>query len=99
MYKKPPAVETSKNVKTEKNRTPSAPLTSGEEDDDRKQICHLENEILRTNSQWMEAEHIRKKYLSIKSSLCGDAEKFEKSLREMEAAMAEQQTDVERIQV
>lgn len=77
----------------------ASPPTSVEEETNRKQICHLENEILRTNAQWMEAEHIRKKYLSIKASLCGDAEKFEKSLREMEVAMAEQQTDVERIQV
>lgn len=83
---------------TGKNGTPVVP-TSAEEEENLKQVCHLENEILRTNAQWMEAEHIRKKYLSIKASLCGDAEKFEKSLREMEAAMAEQQTDIERIQV
>lgn len=94
VYKKPDKVN---KVMVGPN-APAAPTTA-EEEENRKKICHLENEILRTNAQWMEAEHIRKKYLSIKASLCGDAEKFERSLREMEASMAEQQSDVERIQV
>lgn len=96
VYKRP---EGAAKNKVPPNAAATVQPTSVEEEANRKQICHLENEILRTNAQWMEAEHIRKKYFSIKASLCGDAEKFEKSLREMEVAMAKQQTDVERIQV
>lgn len=70
-----------------------------EEDESRKLICHLENEIHRTNVQWMEAEHIRKKYRSIKASLMNDSEKFEKSLLELEEAITEQQSDINRMQV
>lgn len=75
-----------------------APATV-EEDESRKLICHLENEIHRTNVQWMEAEHIRKKYRSIKASLLSDSEKFEKSLLELEEAITEQQSDINRMQV
>lgn len=86
----------------EKNETPEAiePAASTvEEDDNRKLICHLENEIHRTNVQWMEAEHIRKKYRSIRATLSADSEKFEKSLLELEKAITEQQTDINRMQV
>ncbi|CAD7091000.1 unnamed protein product [Hermetia illucens] len=70
-----------------------------EEDANRKLICRLENEIHRTNVQWMEAEHIRKKYKSIKASLMNDAEKFEKSLRELEQALKDQHAEINRLQV
>lgn len=86
----------------EKNETPEAvePAPSTvEEDENRKLICHLENEIHRTNVQWMEAEHIRKKYRSIRATLMADSEKFEKSLLELEKAITEQQTDINRMQV
>lgn len=72
--------------------------TTAEEETHRKQICHLENEIHRTNVQWMEAEHIRKKYRSIRASLRGDAEKFELSLLGLEKSQSDQQVDVDRIQ-
>lgn len=81
-----------------KSLTTSAPQTV-EEDENRKLICHLENEIHRTNVQWTEAEHIRKKYKSIKATLMADAEKFEKSLLELEDALREQQADISRMQV
>ncbi|XP_054740148.1 uncharacterized protein LOC129245785 [Anastrepha obliqua] len=69
-----------------------------EEDANRKLVCQLENEIHRTNVQWMEAEHIRKKYRSIEGSLMNDAERFERSLRELEAALSEQQAEIDRLQ-
>ncbi|XP_036332674.1 probable DNA double-strand break repair Rad50 ATPase [Rhagoletis pomonella] len=69
-----------------------------EEDANRKLVCQLENEIHRTNVQWMEAEHIRKKYRSIEASLMNDAERFERSLRELEAALSEQQAEIDRLQ-
>lgn len=47
----------------------------------------------------MEAEHIRKKYRSIEASLMNDAERFERSLRELEAALTEQQAEIDRLQV
>lgn len=47
----------------------------------------------------MEAEHIRKKYRSIEASLMNDAERFERSLRELDAALAEQQAEIDRLQV
>lgn len=49
--------------------------------------------------QWMETEHIYKKYKSIKVSLMADSEKFEKSLLELEEAMTDQQVDIARMQV
>lgn len=72
---------------------------TAEEAENRKLICHLENEIHRTNVQWMEAEHIRKKYKSIRASLMADSEKFEKSLIELEESITEQQADINRMQV
>lgn len=62
-------------------------------------VCQLENEIHRTNVRWMEAEHIRKKYRSIEASLMNDAERFEKSLRELEVALNEQQNEINHLQV
>lgn len=75
------------------------PAQTVEEDDNRKLIWHLENEIHRTNVQWMEAEHIRKKYKSIKTSLMIDAEKFEKSLLELEEEFKKQQKEINHMQV
>ncbi|EDW41183.1 GM25306 [Drosophila sechellia] len=69
-----------------------------EEDANRKLVCQLENEIHRTNVQWMEAEHIRKKYRSIEASLMTDAERFERSLRELEASLSDQKAEIERLQ-
>lgn len=75
------------------------PAQTVDEDANRKLIWHLENEIHRTNVQWTEAEHIRKKYKSIKASLMIDAEKFEKSLLELEEAFRKQQSEINRMQV
>ncbi|XP_063706410.1 outer dynein arm-docking complex subunit 3 [Culicoides brevitarsis] len=69
-----------------------------EEDSTRKQITHLENEIHRTSVQWMEAEHIRKKYRGIKASLMNDSEKFESSLLELEQAIMEQQAEINKLE-
>lgn len=69
-----------------------------EEDSTRKQITHLENEIHRTSVQWMEAEHIRKKYRGIKSALMNDSEKFESSLLELEQAIMEQQAEINKLE-
>ncbi|XP_030373334.1 unconventional myosin-Vc [Scaptodrosophila lebanonensis] len=69
-----------------------------EEDANRKLVCQLENEIHRTNVQWMEAEHIRKKYRSIEASLMNDAERFERSLRELEKSLSDQKAEINRLQ-
>lgn len=67
------------------------------EDYNTKLICHLENEIHRTSVQWMEAEHIRKKYRSIRSSLMADSENFESSLAELEQSLQVQETELEHL--
>ncbi|XP_055920051.1 golgin subfamily B member 1 [Eupeodes corollae] len=69
-----------------------------EEDANRKLVIQLENEIHRKNVKWIEAEHIKKKYKSIQSSLMADAERFERSLKELEEALAEQHTEINRLQ-
>lgn len=76
----------------------SNPPETVEEDANRKLITHLENEIHRTSVQWMEAEHIRKKYRGIKLSLMRDAEKFESSLLELEQAITEQQAEITKLE-
>lgn len=79
-------------------KTNQAPLTI-EEDESRKSVCQLENEILRVNVRWSQAEHIRKKYKAIKASLMSDAEKFEKKLLELENALQQQNADIENMKV
>ncbi|XP_035789301.1 coiled-coil domain-containing protein 151-like [Anopheles albimanus] len=76
----------------------SNPPETVEEDANRKLITRLENEIHRTTVQWMEAEHIRKKYRGIKSSLMHDAEKFESSLLDLEHAITEQQAEINKLE-
>lgn len=61
-------------------------------------VYQLENEIHRTKVQCTEAEHIRKKYKSIRSCLMTDAERFEKSLKELEETLANQQNEINRLQ-
>lgn len=92
--------ENSESIKCKQNplKTNQAPLTI-EEDESRKLICRLENEILRVNVQWSQAEHIRKKYKAIKASLMSDAEKFEKKLLELENALQQQNADIENMKV
>lgn len=80
------------------NNNSAAPPQTVEEDTNRKLVYRLENEIHRTNVQWTEAEHVRKKYKSIKASLMADAERFEKKLLELEQALREQQADINRMQ-
>ncbi|XP_055615227.1 outer dynein arm-docking complex subunit 3 [Toxorhynchites rutilus septentrionalis] len=80
------------------NADGSNPPETVEEDANRKLITHLENEIHRTSVQWMEAEHIRKKYRGIKFSLMRDAEKFERSLLELEQAITEQQAEITKLE-
>lgn len=88
----------SKSNRQNQLRLNQAPLTI-EEDENRKLICHLENEIIRINMQWSQAEHIRKKYKSIQASLMTDAEKFEKNLFELESALRKQNVDIEKMKV
>lgn len=98
---KPQATDGSRPKTSGQNRqfrTNYAPLTV-EEDENRKLICHLENEIIRINMQWSQAEHIRKKYKSIQASLMTDAEKFEKNLLELEEALRQQNGDIEKMKV
>lgn len=85
----------SKNKLPSENSVPASETV--EEDHNRRLICHLENEIHRTSVQWMEAEHIRKKYRSIKASLMTDAENFESNLLELEQAITEQQTEIDKL--
>lgn len=61
-------------------------------------VYQLENEIHRTKVQCTEAEHIRKKYKSIRSCLMTDAERFEKSLKELEETLSNQQNEINRLQ-
>lgn len=60
-------------------------------------ITRLENEIHKTEVQWTEAEHIRKKYRAIKSSLMMDSEKFESTLLQLEHAIREQQQEINQL--
>ncbi|XP_058976657.1 golgin subfamily A member 6-like protein 7 [Musca domestica] len=86
------------NKEAQEQNLGEKPPETLEEDNNRKLVCQLENQIHRTNVQWMEAEHIRKKYRSIEASLMNDAERFEKSLRELEVALSEQQQEINRLQ-
>lgn len=61
-------------------------------------VTRLENEIHKTEVQWNEAEHIRKKYRAIKSSLMQDSEKFESTLLKLEVSISEQQAEIKKLQ-
>ncbi|KAL5284930.1 CCDC151 family protein [Megaselia abdita] len=74
------------------------PAETLEEENNKKMVYQLENEIHRTKVQCTEAEHIRKKYKSIRSCLMTDAERFEKSLKELEETLAKQQSEINRLQ-
>lgn len=65
----------------------------------RKLYCQLENKVNRTMIALVEAEHIRKKYKLIKTSLTFDAEKYEKYLQEMENCLNSQQADIGQLKV
>ncbi|CRK98896.1 CLUMA_CG012116, isoform A [Clunio marinus] len=88
------------NYKNEKNATATSyrPPETMEEDRNRKLITRLENEIHKMEVQWNEAEHIRKKYHCIKNSLMSDSERFESTLLKMEAAIKEQQQEINKLQ-
>lgn len=82
---------------SEKTSTaPKQPQTL-EESECRKKILQLENEIHTKTVQYTEAEYVRKKYNSIRASLWDDAERFEKSLLELENSLREQQANISRI--
>lgn len=82
----------------EKSTKIQKPPQTLEEGECKKKILQLENEIHAKNVQYIEAEYIRKKYSAIKASLWNDAEKFEKSLLELESSLREQQANINRIQ-
>jgi coiled-coil domain-containing protein 151 len=85
-----------KNGKTVGNIDPPETF---EEDSNRKLITFLENEIHQKSVQWMEGEHIRKKYRGIKLSLMNDSEKFESSLLELEKAIIDQEAEISKLEV
>lgn len=64
----------------------------------RQQIARLENDIHRTQVQCTEAEHIRKKYRTIDAALRHDAERFERTLRQLATAQLEQDSEIEAMQ-
>lgn len=70
-----------------------------DDDGSRRVVCRLENEIIRINEQWQQAETIGRKYKDIKGALLGDATKFEQSLIEIEDALAQQNADIDDIEV
>ncbi|KAG5681483.1 hypothetical protein PVAND_010915 [Polypedilum vanderplanki] len=90
-------LHTYKKEKTSLIQSERPPETQ-EEDQNRKLITRLENEIHKMEVQWNEAEHIRKKYRLIKNSLMTDAERFESTLQKMEAAISEQQQEIDKLQ-
>lgn len=75
-----------------------AAITSAAELAQRQRIAHLENDVHRTHVQWMEAEHIRKKYRSIAAALRSDAQRFERKLGQLERAQRAQDADIEGMQ-
>lgn len=89
-----PSEENARPVKSGKGHQPSI-----QEDDNRKLVCRLENEIIRINEQWLQAETIGRKYKDIRGTLMNDATKFEQSLIEIENALEQQNVDIDNIEV
>lgn len=89
-----PSEENARPVKSGKGQQPSI-----EEDDNRKLVCRLENEIIRNNEQWLQAETIGRKYEDIRGTLMNDATKFEQSLVEVENALEQQNVDIDNVEV
>ncbi|GLG99741.1 Uncharacterized protein GBIM_06138 [Gryllus bimaculatus] len=63
-----------------------------------QRICTLENQIHRVEMNMMEAEHIKKKYCSIRSSLLEDSVHFESSLLKLEGDIQKQEKEIQHLQ-
>ncbi|KAJ8878163.1 hypothetical protein PR048_022630 [Dryococelus australis] len=64
-----------------------------------QQVCSLENQIHHVEMNMMEAEHIRKKYRAIRTSLLEDSVVFESSLRELEQSLIKQDQEIQNLKV
>ncbi|XP_049782214.1 outer dynein arm-docking complex subunit 3 [Schistocerca cancellata] len=63
-----------------------------------KQVCSLENQIHRVEMNMMEAEHVKKKYRSIRTSLLDDSVEFESTLKRLENMIQKQQAEINHLQ-
>jgi hypothetical protein len=64
-----------------------------------QEICSLENQIHRVAMNLMEAEHVKKKYQIIQSSLQEDGVAFENSLVRIEEAIRKQESEIRHLKV
>lgn len=78
--------------------SPLAAAATSAELEAHKHVAQLENDCHRTHVQWMEAEHIRKKYRNIGAALAADAERFERSLQRLERAQRMQDEEIAHMQ-
>ncbi|XP_034233396.1 coiled-coil domain-containing protein 151 [Thrips palmi] len=58
----------------------------------------LENHIHRIEMNMMEADHVKRKYLSIRASLLDDSVEFESSLRNMEDVIVKQDQEIKHLE-
>ncbi|KAJ1523499.1 hypothetical protein ONE63_001351 [Megalurothrips usitatus] len=58
----------------------------------------LENHIHRIEMNMMEADHVKRKYLSIRASLLDDSVEFESSLRNMEDVIMKQELEIKHLE-
>ena len=63
------------------------------------EICSLENQIHRVEMNFMEAEHVRKKYRIIRTSLLDDSVEFESTLVKIEDAIKKQEAEINQLKV
>lgn len=59
----------------------------------------LENHIHRIEMNMMEADHVKRKYLSIRASLLDDGVEFESSLQNMEELIVKQEQEIKHLEV
>lgn len=64
-----------------------------------KPVCLLENQIHRVEMNMMEAEHVNKKYRTIRLHLLSDSVEFESSLRKLEQQILKQDSEIKHLEV
>lgn len=64
-----------------------------------QEICTLENQVHRVEMNLMEAQHIKKKYRIIQSSLLDDSIAFESTLMKTEEAIKKQESEMIHLKV
>ncbi|KAK6620703.1 hypothetical protein RUM43_010998 [Polyplax serrata] len=64
-----------------------------------KPMCVLENQIHRVEMNMMEAEHVNKKYKTIRLHLLSDSVQFESSLKKLEDEIEKQNVEIKNLQV